>query len=239
LFTILLMAEGDRLYITRKKTLLNREQKTGFGMVVGFGALALVFGVFYLWKHVASPFVVSYTGPKFLTGDEQRQQEMETLRKEDTDEDGLNDYDELYVFRTSPYIADSDSDGMDDKQEISTGEDPNCAPSMPCGAVEDTVNPTTVKGTFVEAAADSVGASVAAGAPETITPDAGNIADLLAQMTGDELRKLLIDAGGDADAVNALTDEELRAALSQALQSAEIEAAAAATEAESSETQTP
>jgi len=228
----LLMPEDGRLYITRKKTILNREQKTGFGMVVGFGALALVFGVFYLWKHVASPFVVSYSGPKFLTGDEQRQLEMETLQKEDTDGDGINDYDELYIYRTSPYIVDSDSDGENDKTEVMNGKDPNCAPNMPCGAAESEVNPTTLQGTFVEAAADSVGASVAAGAPESITPSAENIAALLAQMTGDELRKLLIDSGGDEAAVNALTDEELQAALSQALQSVEIEAATVQKEAE-------
>lgn len=226
------MPEDGRLYITRKKTILNREQKTGFGMVVGFGALALVFGAFYLWKHVASPFVVSYVGPEFLTGDEQRKKEMETLQKEDTDGDGLNDYAELYLYRTSPYISDSDSDGVGDQSEIENGEDPNCAVGAPCGAAQDTVNPTTLKDTFVEDAADSVGASVEAGAPETITPNAQNIASLLAGMTGDELRKLLIDAGGDAASVNALTDEQLRAALSQALQSAEIDAAAAATEAE-------
>lgn len=219
------MPEDGRLYITRKKTLLNREQKTGFGMVVAFGALALVFGTFYLWKHVASPFVVSYTGPEFLTGDEERQREMERLRKEDTDKDGLNDYDELYIYRTSPYIADSDSDGVDDKTEVMNGGDPNCALNMPCGAVEDTVNPVTVKGTFVEAVADAAGATVAAGAPETITPSSEDIGALLAQMSAAELKALLIEAGGDADAVNALTDEELRQALSQALQVAEIQEA--------------
>ncbi len=224
------MPEDGRLYIQRKKAILNREQKTGFGMVISFGVLALIFGVFYVWKHVASPFVISYTGPKFLTGDEQRQLEMETLQKEDTDSDGLNDYDELYVYRTSPYIADSDSDGTNDQTEIRHGDDPNCAANMPCGLAQDTVNPTTVKGTFVEAAADSAGASVAAGVPETITPDAANIGALLAQMTGDELRQLLIEAGGDANAVNALTDEELRAALSQALQAAQIEASTAEAE---------
>lgn len=227
------MPEDGRLYIQRKKTILNREQKTGFGMVISFGVLALIFGVFYVWKHVASPFVISYTGPKFLTGDEQRQLEMETLQKDDTDGDGLNDYDELYVFRTSPYIADSDSDGTNDRTEIYNGEDPNCAANMPCGAVRDAVNPTTVKGTFVEAAADAVGASVAAGAPETLAPNAEDIGALLSQMTGDQLRQLLIEAGGDADAVNALTDDELRLALSQALQAAQIQASV--TEAENIE----
>lgn len=223
----LLMLEDGRLYISRKKTILNREQKVGFWMVTGFGALALIFGTFYLWKHVASPFVLSYTGPKFLTGDQQQQEEMEKLRKEDTDEDELNDYDELYVYRTSPYIADSDSDGVDDKAEILNGEDPNCAPSMPCGAASDTVNPTTLKGTFVDAAASGVAASVAQGAPETIAPDALNIAEVLAQMTSDEIRQLLIDSGGDAAAVNALTDEELRTALSEALQSIQLQQAGA------------
>ncbi|MFA6017995.1 MAG: hypothetical protein WCT28_01395 [Patescibacteria group bacterium] len=219
------MLEDGRLYISRKKTILNREQKVGFWMVAGFGVLALIFGTFYLWKHVASPFVLSYTGPKFLTGDQQQQEEMEKLRKEDTDEDGLNDYDELYVYRTSPYIADSDSDGADDKTEIANGEDPNCAPSMPCGAANDTVNPTTLKGTFVDAAASDTAASVAQGASSAITSDVSSIAEVLAQMTSDEIRQLLIESGGDVTAVNALTDDELRTALAEALQAIQLQQA--------------
>ncbi len=219
------MAEGERIIITRKKAVLNREQKTGLGMVVGFGSLALVFGVFFLWKHIASPFVISYVGPKFLTGDEKEQQEMETLKKQDTDADGLDDYSELYIYKTSPYLKDSDSDGAEDKTEISQGEDPNCAPNMPCAtAAADTVNPETLKGTFAEQIAAEAGATPAPEAPATSV----DIQATLAAMTTDQIRTLLIQAGGDTAVINALSDDDLRAALAQAITQMQVEDAATA-----------
>jgi hypothetical protein len=36
----------------------------------------------------------------------------------DTDSDGLTDYDEIYVYCTSPIVADTDNDGLDDRLEI-------------------------------------------------------------------------------------------------------------------------
>lgn len=223
--------EGDdgRIYVTRKKAILSREQKVGFGMVTTFGALALVFGVFYMWKHVASPFVLTYTGPKFLTGDEKQQQEMETLRKQDTDSDGLDDYSELYVYKTSPYLADSDSDGSNDKAEISGGTDPNCAPNQPCAtALATAVNPETLKGSFAEEVANTTGATVAAGAPTV--PTMATISTALENMSPAQMRELLIQAGGDSATINALSDDEVRstlmAAISQLQASSDAQAAA-------------
>src|SRR3989344_3458461 len=48
------------------------------------------------------------------------------LSVKDTDGDGLNDYDELYIYKTSPYLEDSDSDGVSDSAEIQKGTNPNC-----------------------------------------------------------------------------------------------------------------
>jgi hypothetical protein len=208
------MDDGERIYVTRTKPNLSREQKTAFGFVVGFGVLALLFGSFYMWKHVASPFVISYTGPQFLTGNEQQQQEMEQLKKEDTDADGIDDYTELYVYRTSPYLQDSDSDGANDAMEVTRGDDPNCAPSMPCAATAaEAINPTDLRGSFAE---DVVTETAGATVPETpVTPAA--IASTLAQMSTEELRALLIEAGSDEATVNTLTDEQLRTALVEAL----------------------
>ena len=42
----------------------------------------------------------------------------------DTDEDGLNDYEEIYVYNTSPVSEDTDLDGMTDGTEIAAGLDP-------------------------------------------------------------------------------------------------------------------
>ena len=222
------MAEGQRIIITRKKAILSREQKTGLGMVVGFGSLALVFGVFFLWKHIAAPFVISYVGPKFLTGDEKQQQEMEALKKQDTDTDGLDDYSELYIYRTSPYLKDSDSDGTEDKTEISQGEDPNCAPNMPCAAAAaDAVRLETLRDSFVGNGTDE---SAAPSAPEAAASPT-DIANMLSQMTTEQIRALLIQSGGDAATIDALSDEQLRTALAQALTQLEVDEGIAADQA--------
>ncbi|MEX0724210.1 MAG: OmpA family protein [Gracilimonas sp.] len=52
----------------------------------------------------------------------------ETLRSLDTDEDGLNDYEEMYEYETDPLSADTDGDGLTDGEEVNTYEtDPNNA----------------------------------------------------------------------------------------------------------------
>jgi len=54
------------------------------------------------------------------------------LKVTDTDKDGLSDYDEVYAYKTSPYIPDSDSDGYTDAEEVRTGNDPNCPKGNDC-----------------------------------------------------------------------------------------------------------
>jgi len=217
------MAEGERILILRKKPKLNREEKTGLGMVVSFGSLALVFGAFYLWKHIASPFVVQYVGPKFLTGDQKQQAQMELLKKQDTDVDALNDYDEMYVYKTSPYLKDTDGDGTEDGLEISMGGDPNCAPNMPCSTVPvDEVNPVTLKGTFAEDIADHIDdAPIAPWEVKEKTPE--ELGNLFLNMSNSEIQDLLIESGGDSATVKSLSEEQLRAALSQAILQLESE----------------
>lgn len=45
--------------------------------------------------------------------------------KVDTDEDGLNDYQEMMVYHTNPAVKDTDSDGMEDNDEVNEKTDPN------------------------------------------------------------------------------------------------------------------
>jgi hypothetical protein len=68
------------------------------------------------------------------------QQEAEkilALKTKDTDNDGLSDFDEIYIYNTSPYLADSDSDGFSDKEEIESGNDPNCPAGKICPKIEE------------------------------------------------------------------------------------------------------
>ncbi len=110
---------------------------------------------------------------------------LETLRDKDTDEDGVSDYDELYIFKTSPYLTDSDSDSIDDATEINEGLDPNCPAGEDCGR-------TIISNTNTAAA----------------NTNATNGASSKA-VSADELREVLRDAGVSEEAINELDDEAL------------------------------
>ncbi len=58
------------------------------------------------------------------------------LKNQDTDGDGLSDWDELNVYHTSPYLADTDGDGIPDGVEVKNGTDPNCPQGQTCNHSE-------------------------------------------------------------------------------------------------------
>ncbi len=70
-----------------------------------------------------------------LTGTEAAQ-----LQKQDSDLDGLDDYSEINIYKTSAYLEDTDGDGIWDKQEIINGTDPLCPQGQTCAAETGTQN---------------------------------------------------------------------------------------------------
>lgn len=74
--------------------------------------------------------VNSYIQPP--TEEEDQLGQVVESQNKDSDEDGLSDYEELYVYSTSPYIGDTDSDGFTDKQEVESSHNPNCPASENC-----------------------------------------------------------------------------------------------------------
>ncbi len=62
-------------------------------------------------------------------------------QNEDTDEDGLLDYDELFFYNTDPTDADTDDDGYTDGEEIAEGTDPKDPEDYP-GATTTSPTPT-------------------------------------------------------------------------------------------------
>jgi hypothetical protein len=70
-----------------------------------------------------------------LTGTEAAQ-----LQQQDSDLDGLDDYSEINIYKTSAYLEDTDGDGIWDKQEIINGTDPLCPQGQTCAAETGTQN---------------------------------------------------------------------------------------------------
>lgn len=113
------------------------------------------------------------------------------LKATDTDLDSLSDYDEMYLYKTSPYLEDSDSDQISDSQEISQNSDPNCPEGSEC--------------------------STPASQP-TNQPAQTNL-EYLANLTPEQLRSLLIQRGVPADEVNKMDDQTLRSTYLETLES--------------------
>lgn len=121
---------------------LTREQKTGFVLLLIFGLLAIGLGILQMRNTIFGPFVVRLS----KTNEAEQNlflNEEARLQSIDTDHDGLNDFEELNFYETSPYLPDTDSDGIDDKVEIEQGTDPLCPKGELCEKGEALVVATT------------------------------------------------------------------------------------------------
>jgi hypothetical protein len=124
------------------------------------------------------------------------QNDLLGLKQKDTDNDGLNNYDELYVYGTSPYLPDTDSDGLDDKREVDINEDPNCPQGQNCFGQW----PTELSGQNVDYSAIAT-------------------AQVQSQMPTDPagIRQILLQSGMAQSDLDLLTDDDLILALQQVL----------------------
>ncbi len=168
-----------------------------FAMTFGLGAARLYY-------QIRKPFVPKTEISEGTKKDEflgliaNKDLQKEQLKTIDTDGDSLSDFDELYIYRTSPYVRDTDSDEEDDKLEISKGQDPNCAQGKQCGEVvlspKQIEESASAQGSGV---IPSPGASVQQGMPDlnTITPQ--------------QIRELLTKQGVPQDALQNISDKEL------------------------------
>lgn len=125
------------------------------------------------------------------------------LQKTDTDKDGLSDYDELYVYFTSPYLEDTDSDGISDYDEIMAGTDPLCAEGDNCYGSQNL------------AASEAKASST----EESLTDEQRAIEDMAliqgiinGEAGADTLRSLLVSNGFNKNDLDQISDEDLQAA---------------------------
>lgn len=172
---------------------LTKEQKIGAVLLSVFTVFAIVLGVLKIRNTMYAPFALNKKIPQFLRHDISG---SETLAYRDTDKDGLNDFDELYVYSTSPYLADTDSDGIPDKTEVEKGSDPVCPEGKDCAQFG------------IDAAAMPVKA-LATSSFEGEQADF-NLADL-EKATNDpaQIRRMLLESGVDKKVLDATTDAEL------------------------------
>ncbi len=219
-------------------------QSSRFLWFVGaLGGAALILGGVQFSRALREPFLPQQ--PTLATAGPESQA-LIALKSKDTDGDGLSDYDELYATNTSPYIADSDSDGTDDSTEVDRGTDPNCPEGTNCGVVTNT-NATNATSTNTAVAAGNPTAQqirdalVASGVSQTQvdalddatllqsyqealaedtstnTNASTTSAQQLEDLTASEIRSLLQANGVSADVLKSYDDETLRAVYLEAV----------------------
>ena len=196
----------QRITIRATKPSFTKEQKVAFSIILGTGCIALVLGGFYLVRHIAQPFYINYSGEMYLSIEDQQALEMAQQQTKDTDSDGLTDYDELYVYGTSPYLMDTDGDGYTDATEVSSGTNPICAVGDDC-AEETTSSSPELFGDLL---------------PDTQVEPAPSmsleqIQQAVHELTIDEIRDLLIQAGADPSELAGISDADLQALFTEVM----------------------
>ncbi|MEK7189887.1 MAG: hypothetical protein AAB666_02805 [Patescibacteria group bacterium] len=194
----------DDSFNPQPQSRLTRSEKLGFTGLIVLAVVILYLGFSQMGNNIKGPFLARWAASlaknnaedvKELNAEEQ----MALLKTKDTDKDGLSDYDELNIYQTSPYIADTDSDGVLDKIEIEKGTDPNCPTGKNCKS--ELTNPTA-----------GTSATTTLALPTSSMPTADQI--LIQSMFGSNpdpkiIREFLSKQGIDKKTLDAFSDEEL------------------------------
>lgn len=179
----------------------------------------------------------------------------EQLKLQDSDQDGLNDYEEMKVYGTSPFISDTDSDGITDAAEVRVGTDPVCPTGKTCRgdsqALADTStnnnpflssefalvleDPAKIRQLLIEGGADPRVVNqlddqtlqvLGQEALKAATEPTQEKFDLLKSVTPDQIRTLLKASGLTDDQLAVFTDQQLLEIYTEALAQSQSESTA-------------
>jgi len=177
------MAQSENRY--------SKEQKIGVILLSVFVLLVVTLGMIQMRNTLYKPFALNNSIPPLLGLEVNT---PDALRYRDTDSDGLTDFDELYIYTTSPYLADTDSDGLTDKQEVKQGKNPNCPEGQACAAPEVSAEALPIK---IDATS-----SLYSGAESYNSVE---------EYLGDpvQLRQILLTTGVEQSVLDQISDEEL------------------------------
>jgi hypothetical protein len=205
------------------------QERLVIGTVAAIGIVTMVFGFLSLRRAIVQPNASSTAG-EYKTPQQRQQEVVEALKLTDTDQDGLNDYDELNIYRTNPYLEDTDSDGIDDATEIAQSSNPNCPKGSNCQFVSSSSGnsgssgctgsscPTSGSGggeADTEIDAQTLAFLNTFGDPTQLTRAQADA--ILDDMSTSELRDFFTQMGVPQDAVDKADDQTLRQLVSDAL----------------------
>lgn len=203
---------------------LTSQQKIATGLLSFIAIAALSIEVYALPQQMKKPFVPKTT-QVFKTLDQQEQERIQLQKNSDTDFDGLSDYDELYIFHTSAYNEDSDSDGIPDGTEVQSGGDPGCPAGKTCRTAPNPAPAPPVGGQVAIPAPTPAPPATDTAILQAFTKAFGDVTKLtdadisskVGQMSSADLRAFLQSIGMPPEAVSKNDDATLRRLLKDTL----------------------
>jgi len=171
--------------------LRDKTTRTVVYLIAIFGFASLLMAGWIVRNRIFSPFTIDTKELESFNLTTETTN-LDELKTKDTDQDGLTDYDEIYLYGTSPYIQDSDSDGLADAVEVKAGSDPNCSEGEQCTGIRLVAANTKLS---------------------DLLPQFSPTDESLKELTLNEFRKLLIDQGMTPTDVAAIPDEALLIAI--------------------------
>lgn len=226
--------------------LFSRSQKREILALSGLSLIVLIFGILQIRHNIRAPFdskllaknndsnssLNSLLSSETATSSTGFVRDQDGTLVKDTDHDGLSDDDENNVYKTSPYLPDSDGDGFSDSEEVRNGTDPLCPAGKSC-TVDTSLgqgnSQLTTSSETIDFSIDTSGATAA-----TTTLSNSNSEDILQSVLAGNsdpavLRKLLIDNGMDKKQLDQISDEDLVRSYQETLSQHQADASASST----------
>lgn len=178
-----------------------KKQRVTMFFLFVFGAFLIFTGFRGLKNQIYNPFNLSGEDKKPASVVDLGTVNTDLLMETDTDGDGLSDYQELYIYNTSPYLVDTDSDGFSDYEEVMVrGTDPLCGEGQDC-SVDSFIAPDIKAETEISSSSiDNTNGGL---------PSIEN-AIIDGEINPSFLRELLLSNGLNEDDVRAISDEDLK-----------------------------
>lgn len=218
------MRLSDRIANALALDTFDRRHKVGLGLLVVAMITIVIIWYVQLRQNIITPLYGNNTSNQNTAVLSQEQQTQSDLRSKDTDGDGLNDWDELNLYKTSPYLADTDSDSFSDKQEIESGNDPTCPEGQSC-VVSTTPSSTNSDSSFESSTLENLLNQNSSGTQTQTNTNASSTSTTNTSLSAEEknalrealgenaqpadLRKLLLQAGMEQKTLDSLTDEQI------------------------------
>ena len=191
-----------------------KRQKNRQTVIIVLSILSTViifFGVWQIRNRIVSPFILDEVLIAKKNSSEAALSDYIDSINIDTDGDGLSDYDEQYIYGTSPFLEDTDSDGIPDKVEIERGTDPNCPEGQNCSGsyfAEQNADVETTSNNDLDL--------TNLNGDKELTEEELRAA-LAGQVDAAVLRTFLLEGGVDQEVLAGISDEELLASYQEVL----------------------